>query len=83
MSKKKQEKNIFDPEHMTQEELLKFEIAEELGLKERVLSGGWKALTSKESGRIGGLMTKRKRQLREESLRKEEDTKNGSGRKDF
>ena len=83
MSKKKQEKNIFDPEHMTQEELLKFEIAEERGLKERVLSGGWKALTSKESGRIGGLMTKRKRQLREESLRKEEDTKNGSGCMDF
>ena len=63
--------------------MLKFEIAEELGLKERVLSGGWKALTSKESGRIGGLMTKRKRQLREESLRKEEDTKNGSGCMDF
>ena len=50
MSKKKQEKNIFDPEHMTQEELLKFEIAEELGLKERVLSGGWKALTSRRAG---------------------------------
>ena len=63
MSKKKQEKNIFDPEHMTQEELLKFEIAEELGLKERVLSGGWKALTSKESGRIGGLMTRKKRKF--------------------
>ena len=29
MSKKKQGKNIFDPEHMTQEELLKFEIAED------------------------------------------------------
>ena len=71
MSKKKQEKNIFDLENMTQEELLKFEIAEELGLKERVLSGGWRALTSKESGRIGGLMTKRKRQMREESMKKE------------
>ncbi len=43
------------------EEKLKYEIAEELGLLDRVLQDGWKSLSSKETGRIGGLMTKRKR----------------------
>ena len=47
MSKKK-EKKPFDPEHMTPEEQLKFEIAEELGLGDRVLKDGWRCLTSKE-----------------------------------
>ena len=42
-----------------EKEKLKYEIAEELGLLEKVLDGGWKSLTSKETGRIGGIMTKR------------------------
>lgn len=37
---------------------MKYEIAEELGLLDRVLAQGWKSLTSKETGRIGGLVTK-------------------------
>ena len=45
-----------------QKEKMKYEIAEELGLLEKVQSGGWKSLTSKETGRIGGLMTKRSRE---------------------
>lgn len=61
MSKKKKEP--LNPAEMTPEELLKFEIAEELGLGERVLAGGWRCLTSKESGRIGGLLAKKKREL--------------------
>lgn len=52
----------FDWKNMTPEEKMKFEIAEELGLKDRVLEGGWKCLTSKESGRIGGLIAKKKRE---------------------
>ena len=43
-------------------ERMKYEIAEELGLLDKVKEGGWKSLTSKETGRIGGLMTKRKRE---------------------
>jgi len=43
---------------------MKYEIAEELGLLDRVLAEGWKGLTSKETGRIGGLVTKRKREQR-------------------
>ncbi len=42
-------------------ERIKYEIAEELGLLEKVLSGDWKSLTSKEAGKIGGVMTAKKR----------------------
>ncbi len=62
MSKNK--KGPLNLAEMTPEELLKFEIAEELGLGERVLKGGWRCLTSKESGRIGGLIAKKKREMR-------------------
>lgn len=68
MSKSKKTKDSFDVNHMTPEEQLKFEIAEELGLGERVIKDGWRCLTSKESGRIGGLITKRKRQMQKEAL---------------
>ena len=40
-------------------EKLKMEIAKELGLLEKVLRDGWKSLRSKETGRIGGMMSKR------------------------
>ena len=53
------------------EDMMKYEIAEELGLLERVLSDGWKSLTSKETGRIGGLMTKKRSEL-EAGLEKKE-----------
>jgi hypothetical protein len=46
---------------MTENDILKYEIAEELGLLDKVKNGGWKSLTSRESGKIGGLMTRRKR----------------------
>ena len=57
MSKKKQ----ICLEELTAEEKMKYEIAEELGLLDKVLKEGWKSLTSKETGRIGGLVTKRRR----------------------
>lgn len=43
------------------EENMKYEIAEELGLLDKVLEEGWKSLSAKETGRIGGLMTRRKK----------------------
>lgn len=43
------------------EDIMKYEIAEELGLLDKVKEQGWKSLTSKESGKIGGLIAKRKR----------------------
>ena len=61
MSKKKREP--IDPEHIKPEDRMKFEIAKELGLADKVVAGGWRSHTAKESGRIGGLMTKKKREL--------------------
>lgn len=71
MSKSKKGKEPFDVHNMTPEEQLKFEIAEELGLGERVVKEGWRCLTSKESGRIGGLIAKRKRQMQKEAVERE------------
>lgn len=36
-------------------EKIKYEIAEELGLKDKVDAFGWGGLTAEETGRIGGL----------------------------
>lgn len=49
-------------EELSPDDKLKYEIAEELGLLEKVKTEGWKALTAKETGRIGGLMTRRKKE---------------------
>jgi hypothetical protein len=51
-----------EKKELTENDLLKFEIAEELGLLDKINATGWKSLTAKESGRIGGLMTKKKRE---------------------
>lgn len=58
---KGKEKKI-DLNNLTEEDVLKYEIARELGLLDKVLENGWKTLTAKETGRIGGLMTKRKKE---------------------
>lgn len=55
------EKKI-DLNNLTEDEKLKYEIAEELGLLDRVMKEGWKSLSAKETGRIGGMMTRRKKQ---------------------
>lgn len=49
-------------EKLTQEEKMKYEIADELGLLDRVMSDGWRSLSSKETGRIGGLLARRKKE---------------------
>lgn len=50
------------------EEQLKYEIAGELGLLDRVLADGWQSLTAKETGKIGGLVTRRKKELSREAM---------------
>ena len=60
MAKKKEEK--IDLNNIPEEEKIKYEIAGELGLLDRVAANGWKSLSAKETGRIGGLMTKRRRE---------------------
>lgn len=49
-------------EELSPDDRMKYEIAEELGLLEKVKEDGWKSLSARDTGRIGGLMTKRKRQ---------------------
>lgn len=48
------------------DEKLKYEVANELGLVDKIKKNGWKSLTAKETGRIGGMMTKRKKMLQME-----------------
>ena len=60
----KKEKPV-DLNNLEDSEKLKYEIAEELGLLDRVMENGWKSLSSKETGRIGGLIAKRKRNVEE------------------
>ena len=55
---------------LSQEERLKYEVAEELGLLPKLREVGWAGLSTAESGRIGGIvgarMRKRKRHLETE-----------------
>ena len=46
--------------NLTPEEQTKYEIAQELGILDKVLEGGWKSLSAKETGRIGGMMARKK-----------------------
>lgn len=48
----------------TLEDKLKYEIAQELGLMDKINEDGWGGLTAKESGRIGGLITVKKREMK-------------------
>jgi len=47
---------------LTADDLMKLEIAKEIGLMDKVHELGWGGLTAKETGRIGGLMTAKKKQ---------------------
>ncbi|MCR6513276.1 MAG: alpha/beta-type small acid-soluble spore protein [Clostridium sp.] len=60
-SKIKSNKELTEAEKMR--EKIKYEIAGELGLSDKVDEGGWGSLTAEETGRIGGMMTSRKKRL--------------------
>lgn len=49
-----------DIQALEAEERIKYEVAEELGLLDKVLESGWKSLSSKETGRIGGIISKKR-----------------------
>ena len=67
MAKKKDTPVRLD--QLTEEEKMKYEIADELGLLDRVMKDGWKSLSSKETGRIGGILA-RKRKNRSKNITK-------------
>ncbi len=46
---------------LSHDKRLKYEIAEELGLLEKLREVGWAGLSTAESGRIGGLIAARKK----------------------
>ena len=46
---------------LSRERRMKYEIAQELGLLDRVREVGWAGLSAKETGRIGGLIGRKKR----------------------
>ena len=62
MTQKKEKK--IDLEALEPEELMKYEIAGELGLLDRVMENGWKSLTAKETGRVGGILARRRKAIR-------------------
>ena len=59
---KEKEIEAYKQNLLTDQEKLKYEIAEEMGLLDRVLRDGWRSLSAKETGRIGGLMTRRRKE---------------------
>ncbi len=74
MSKIKEKK--IDLNNLKPEETMKYEIAKELGYLDKVMNTGWKSLTAKESGRIGGIMTRKKKE--EQKKRETEEDKSGA-----
>lgn len=50
-----------DWEHLTQEDMKKLEIAEELGLLDKIKEGGYRCLSARESGMIGGIIGSQKK----------------------
>lgn len=70
MTNSNKDSNKIDLNNIKPEEQLKYEIAEELGLMDKVMQDGWKSLSAKDTGRIGGIITKRKKQMRTEGLNK-------------
>lgn len=55
-----------DVKNLSKLEQMKYEIAQELGIVDKVFSTGWKSLSAKESGRIGGILASRKKHQKEE-----------------
>lgn len=46
------------------EEMRKYEIAKELGLLDKVLSEGWQSLSAKDTGKIGGMLSRQAREAK-------------------
>lgn len=51
---------------LTQEEKLKYQVARELGLLDKLMQVGWAGLSTAESGKIGGMVGARKQKKRKD-----------------
>lgn len=56
VAKKKKKKK---PEALTERDVMKMEIARELGIWEQIEEEGWESLTNATCGKIGGIMKQR------------------------
>ncbi|MCL6610817.1 MAG: alpha/beta-type small acid-soluble spore protein [Peptococcaceae bacterium] len=52
-------------------ERLKLEIAEELGLLDKIMRGGWGQLSSVEAGKIGGMLSGRMQKREDRDRRRD------------
>lgn len=59
MEEKKETAALDSWENLPPKERMKWEIAEEIGVMDKVKQGGWKSLSARETGKIGGLLTSR------------------------
>ncbi len=68
-------KKKIDLENLTPEDEMKLEIAEEIGVLDKVLKGGWGTLSARETGRIGGILgtRNRKKKAQEEKASQERE----------
>lgn len=73
---KKSQSNSKKKRILTDNDIMKYEIASELGLMDKVSELGWGGLTAKEAGRIGGTLTSRKK--KKKKMEKEENKDDGS-----
>ena len=62
-----------NPKPLTDNDIMKYEIASELGLIDKVTELGWAGLTAKEAGKIGGMLTSRKKQKKKAEEAKKDD----------
>lgn len=73
---KKSKSNSKKSKILTDNDIMKYEIASELGLLDKVSEAGWAGLTAKEAGRIGGMLTSRKKQ--QKKMMEDKDKDDGS-----
>ncbi len=73
MPKKKKEIECMDDvRELSKEEQMKYEIADEIGVLDKVFTSGWRSLSAKESGRIGGILANRKKTAQQKKAESEE-----------
>ena len=60
--KKEKEVEAYLKGELPEEQKLKYELAQELGVLDKVLESGWKSLSAKETGRIGGLLASKRKE---------------------
>lgn len=57
----RKQREIVHWQELPEAERLKYEVAKELGLLDTVREVGWKGLSSKDTGKIGGIVSKRRK----------------------